>query len=164
MQCRSFRRSPGFASTVIGTIALGLGLNVALFTIFNAYVLRPLSIRDPYGLYSFTWTNREGRRHSFSWREFESFRKNNPVFSEAAASSFLYARVNGHPLMGELVTGNYFHVLRHRCRVWEDSNSRGFCPLPVRIPSLSSVTRRGRASLAATRRSSANNHATRVSA
>jgi predicted permease len=108
---RSFQRSPGFALTVIGTIALGLGLNAALFTIFNAYVLRPLSIRDPYGLYSFTWTNRAGRGHSFSWREFESFRGINPAFSEAAASSFLYARVDGHPLMGELVTGNYFQVL-----------------------------------------------------
>src|SRR4029077_4526201 len=104
---KSFQRSPGFAVTVIGTIALGLGLNAALFTIFNAYVLRPLSIRDPYGLYSFTWTNREGRGHSFSWSEFESFRKSNPVFSEAAASSFLHARVDGHPMMGELVTGNY---------------------------------------------------------
>jgi predicted permease len=108
---RSFQRSPGFALTVIGTIALGLGLNTALFTIFNAYVLRPLSIRDSYGLYSFTWKNREGGGHSFSWREFESFRKNNPAFSEAAAATFLYARVDGHPLMGELVTGNYFQLL-----------------------------------------------------
>ena len=43
---RSFRRSPGFVFTV-GTIALGLGLNLALFTLFNAYVLHPISIRDP---------------------------------------------------------------------------------------------------------------------
>src|SRR5437588_2481961 len=57
---RSFRRSPGFALTVIGTIALGLSVNTALFTIFNAYVLRPLSIHDPYSLYSFTWLNRAG--------------------------------------------------------------------------------------------------------
>jgi predicted permease len=108
---RSFRRSPGFVLTVIGTIALGLGLNTALFTIFNAYVLRPLSIRDPYRLYSFTWTNRAGRGHPFSWREFESFAKNNPAFSEASATSFLYAQVDGRPLMGELVTGNYFQML-----------------------------------------------------
>src|SRR5262249_47400589 len=94
---RSFRRSPGFAFTVIGTIALGLGLNTALFTIFNAYVLRPLSIRDPYSVYSFTWVNRAGKGHSFSWREFENFKKSNPIFSEAAATLFFYARVDGHP-------------------------------------------------------------------
>src|SRR5579872_2146915 len=108
---RTFRRSPGFALTVIGTIALGIGLNTALFTIFNAYVLRPLSIHDPYSLYSFTWVNRAGRSHAFSWREFDSFRKNNQVFSEVAALRLLYARVDGHPMMGELVTGNYFQML-----------------------------------------------------
>ena len=59
---RSFRRSPGFVLTVAGTIALGLGLNLALFTLFNAYVLRPISIRDPYSLYGFTWTDRQGAR------------------------------------------------------------------------------------------------------
>src|SRR5690242_16013576 len=42
-----FRRAPGFAVTVVATIALGLGLNTALFTIFSAYVLRPLQVRDP---------------------------------------------------------------------------------------------------------------------
>ena len=57
---RGFSRHPGFAYTVSGTIALALGLNLALFTLFNAYVLRPLSIRDPYSLYSFTWSERGG--------------------------------------------------------------------------------------------------------
>src|SRR5206468_9821176 len=32
---RSFRRAPAFAVTVIVTIAVGLGLNAAVFTIFN---------------------------------------------------------------------------------------------------------------------------------
>src|SRR5579864_3745293 len=108
---RTFQRTPGFALTVIGTIALGLSLNTALFTIFNAYVLRPLSIHDPYSLYSFTRVNRAGQGHAFTWREFESFRKNNPAFSEVAAQRFLFARVDGHPMMGELVTGNYFQML-----------------------------------------------------
>jgi hypothetical protein len=44
---RSFRRSPTFAATVIGTIALGLGLNAAFFTLFDAYVLRPFAVREP---------------------------------------------------------------------------------------------------------------------
>jgi hypothetical protein len=42
-----FRRTPGFASTVVATIALGLGLNTTLFTIFNAYVLQPLRSAIP---------------------------------------------------------------------------------------------------------------------
>src|SRR5450755_1059697 len=53
---RGFRRSPVFALTVAATIALGLGLNTTVFTIFNANVLRPLAVRDPHSLYQFTWT------------------------------------------------------------------------------------------------------------
>ena len=64
---RGFRRAPMFVLTVVGTIALGLGLNTALFTIFNNYVLRPLPVRDPYSLYAFTWTDRAGRGRAFSW-------------------------------------------------------------------------------------------------
>jgi hypothetical protein len=114
---RYFQRRPGFALAVITTIALGLGLNTALFTIFNAYVLRPISIRDPYSLYSFTWVNREGKSHSFSWREFEEFRAGSPAFSDSAAARFLYAWVDGYPMMGELVTGNYFQMLGVGARI-----------------------------------------------
>ena len=47
---RGFRRAPTFVLTVVATIALALGLNTALFTIFNAYVLRPIAVRDPHGV------------------------------------------------------------------------------------------------------------------
>jgi predicted permease len=108
---RSFRRSPGFVFTVSGTIALGLGLNLALFTLFNAYVLRPVSIRDPYSLYGFTWTDHQGRGHAFSWDEYQQFEKENPAFSEVAAVQYVYTRVEGHVFQGQLVTGNYFQML-----------------------------------------------------
>jgi len=108
---RSFRRSPGFVLTVSGTIALGLGLNLALFTLFNAYVLRPISIHDPYSLYSFTWADRQGRGHAFSWDEYQQFEKDSPAFSEVAAVQYVYTRVDGHVFQGQLVTGNYFQML-----------------------------------------------------
>jgi len=108
---RSFRRSPGFVLTVAGTIALGLGLNLALFTLFNAYVLHPISIRDPYSLYSFTWADREGNGHAFSWDEYGQFEKEKPAFSEVAAVQYVYTRVDGHVFQGQLVTGNYFQML-----------------------------------------------------
>jgi putative ABC transport system permease protein len=44
---RSLRRSPGFAAVTILTIAVGIGLNTAIFSVINAVVLRPLPYRDP---------------------------------------------------------------------------------------------------------------------
>ena len=109
---RSFRRTPTFAITVIGTVALGLGLNAALFTLFDAYVLRPFAVRDPYSLYSFTWMDGARRYHSFTWPEYQQFRGDNQVFSEVfAGRKQIIARIDGHPSYGELVTGEYFRIL-----------------------------------------------------
>jgi hypothetical protein len=47
---RGFRKSPGFAFTVIGTLALGLGILAASFSVFSALVLRPFAVRDPWSL------------------------------------------------------------------------------------------------------------------
>src|SRR5574340_1635449 len=108
---RGFRRNPLFVLTVVGTISLGLGLNTALFTVLSNYVLRPISVRDPYSLYSFAWTNRAGLGHNLSWRDFVKFRESNPAFSDVLATEWLSARMNGHPMGGHLVTGNYFQML-----------------------------------------------------
>jgi putative ABC transport system permease protein len=47
---RTFRRSPGFAAVAILTLAVGIGMNTAIFSTINAVVLRPLPYRDPVGL------------------------------------------------------------------------------------------------------------------
>ena len=48
---RQLRKSPGFALTVILTLALGIGANTAIFTLVHAILLRSLPVADPARLY-----------------------------------------------------------------------------------------------------------------
>ena len=110
---RSFRHSPAFVVTVVLTIALGLGLNTSAFTVFDAYVLRPLAIRDAGSLYEVKFHNARNRVQQLSWRQYQQFRAL-PIASEAFAYSFFVARSDGRTLIGEAVTGETFRVLGGR--------------------------------------------------
>src|SRR5204863_8778411 len=71
---RGFRRAPAFVATVSLTIALGLGLNTSVFTIFDAHVLRLLAIRDPGSLFEVFFQVRRGWVKSLSWLQYQVLR------------------------------------------------------------------------------------------
>ena len=114
---RGFRRAPSFSLTVIATIALALGLNTTAFTIFDAYVLRPLSVRDPTSLFKIAWIDRSGAERGFSWRDVEALRADHEVLTQSFAFRFAFARIDSTPAYGQLVTGNYFTMLGVRAAV-----------------------------------------------
>jgi putative ABC transport system permease protein len=61
---RALRRSPGFASIAILVMALGIGGNLALFTVVRSVLLNPLPYRAPSQLFAIFETEKgaEGRR------------------------------------------------------------------------------------------------------
>jgi len=97
--------------TVVVAIGLGLGLNAALFTIFNAYYFRTLPVREPDSLYEFSWRDRSGEDHLSSWPEYQEFVRDNSAFSEALAYQRTEVLLNDRHLFGHLVTGEYFQML-----------------------------------------------------
>lgn len=106
---RSFKRTPIFAATVISTIGLALGLNTTLFTVFNAYVLQPYAVRDPYSLFYVAWNTKAGGRN-LTWREFKDLQRQNPVLSDVMADGDSI-QIPSQGLMGRAVSGNYFTAL-----------------------------------------------------
>ena len=50
--CRSFRRAPLVALTIVTTVGLGLGLVTVVFTILNAFIFRVDEVRNPHELFA----------------------------------------------------------------------------------------------------------------
>ncbi len=44
---RQLLKSPGFTAAAVAALALGIGANTALFSVFKALVLEPLPCPDP---------------------------------------------------------------------------------------------------------------------
>ncbi len=110
---RGFRRSPSFVVTVVLTIALALGLNTSVFTIFDAYVLRPIAIRDAGELYQVFFSSARGAGRRLTMREYEDLRQT-PLPAETFAFAPAFARVAGGAMFGNVVSGDALAILGAR--------------------------------------------------
>jgi predicted permease len=123
---RRLAASPGFTAAAVITIALGVGINTGIFSVFNGLALRDLPAPDADELVSVhqildentlrgerSWS---AARSTFSTAEYRAYRDGARTLSGLAA----YSRVNPLTLGGDapqeiggtLVSCNYFDVLR----------------------------------------------------
>ena len=115
LAARQLRKSPGFSTAVVMSLALGIGANTAIFTLIDAVLLRSLPVAEPEQLYFVTRHQPSGTA-GFGHREFRQLREANPVFSDVAAYAATRLNVsidgsNEPTAEGHLVSGSFFSVL-----------------------------------------------------
>src|SRR5579859_4185874 len=121
---RQLTRAPGFAATVIVTLALGIGANSAIFTIFDQVLLRMLPVENPKELVRFEWTGGfSGSASSFggdtsnyfSYPMYKDLRDQSQAFAGMLAADRTYVGVSWRNQAenedAEVVSGNYFQLL-----------------------------------------------------
>ena len=82
---RTLRKSPGFTSAALLTLALGIGATTAIFSVVYAVLLRPLPYKDPSRLIVLNETTPRVGVVTVSYPNFFDWRAQNGVFSEMAA-------------------------------------------------------------------------------
>jgi predicted permease len=112
------RKDPGFALAAVVTLGLGIGVNTAVFSVVNAVILRPLSVRDGGGLVSIASQRASTRTlRGISFPDLQDYRAaTTDVFEDIAGYrvGFLGLVSNGtrpERVLVTWVTGSYFPLL-----------------------------------------------------
>ena len=84
---RMFRANPGFTFAAVAALALGIGINTAIFTVVDAVLLKPLTYPDPDRIVQFLITSPQGDVVSsgMSIPDFVLFEQQTSVFQDVAA-------------------------------------------------------------------------------
>lgn len=116
---RSLLKRPAFTAIALVTLALGIGVNTAIFSVVNAVILRPLPYENP-GQLVRLWSDRSGQRTDqmeFSPAEITDFRDQLTTFEDVGLFDFgLSANLTGgtqpERVNGAEATPGLFNVLR----------------------------------------------------
>lgn len=113
---RQLRRSKIFAGVATITLALGIGCNTAIFSVFYSVLLRPLPFPDPDRVVMVSERARQFPILSASWQNFTDWKAQSTSFEElGAARVFTMALTgNGEPeqIPAQMISGNLLHLLR----------------------------------------------------
>ena len=128
---RQLRKTPGFTTTAVITLALGIGATTAIFTLVHEVMLKSLPVTKPEELWRIgdkirccNWggytQGEDGDFSLFSWEAYKNFRAHTPEFIDLAAlqagNAPLGVRRAGSQAQadtrnGEYVSGNFFRTL-----------------------------------------------------
>src|ERR1700683_3548571 len=105
---RQLRKSPAFTLTVIATLALGIGANAAVFTLFDQVLLRMLPVERPKELVRFEWSgafsgsisafggDSNDHHNYFSYPMYKDLREHNQVFADMLAADKTGVGISWH--------------------------------------------------------------------
>ena len=112
---RMLRKSPGFTATVVLTLALGIGVNTAVFSIVNGVLLNPLPYPQPDRLVTLHESKPNFDAGSISYLNFRDWRDQNTTFSSMAATRSYAFSMTGNgkaeQVRGEFTTADFFRLL-----------------------------------------------------
>jgi predicted permease len=114
---RGLRRSPGFAAAAVLSLALGIGANTAIFSLFHALMLRLLPVSRPAELVNLYQTGGWINGHSSYPLYLETAKRTDLFQGVIARTDVAKVRFRERPnarenfALREFVSGNYFEVL-----------------------------------------------------
>ncbi len=139
---RLLRARPGFTAMAVLVLALGIGANTAMFSLVNAFLFKPLVVKDAdriVGLYSKNTKTPDSYR-AFSYPEYAEIRKSNTAFSHLTAHNMAMVGLSEgeatRRVFADLVSANYFEtfgVPLWRGRTFTAEEERPGSALPVAI-------------------------------
>src|SRR5580698_10091648 len=115
---RSLRRTAGLTAFVVVTLALGIGMTSATFSMVDGLIFRPYPVPHPGSVVTLAGTTRDSMIEDFSYREYLDIRSKTKSYEGVIAYAEMQAvgfsaepavtpRIKG----GMMVSGNFFHVL-----------------------------------------------------
>src|SRR5436853_1051653 len=150
---RQLRKSPGFTALAIITLALGIGVNSAIFALVNGVVLRPMVPLRPAEVVNI-FTARQNTNHDyrqFSQTEYRELRESSgDLFADLAALEFAVAGIGRDHEMRRsfafLTSENYFSMMGvqpFRGRFYNAEECRPNANIPVVVASYGFWKRQG---------------------
>lgn len=112
---RMLRKHKGFSAVIVLTLALGIGANVALFSVVNGVLLNPLPFPQPEQLIALSQSKPNFPRGAIPYPNFRDWQRENQTFAALAisrrASFSLLGAGEPEQVDGRWVSASFFSVL-----------------------------------------------------